>query len=124
MTRWNIYVTVNYEISLYKLRYQFLFSIQTKVKAGIIVQVLCECWTCAIHKIKEEINHWQWKMEQHEYNSHCFLSQPQLCAHSLLAHCHLSLSQALASSPTAPTRPGQCMPLPNIHLLPSGFLRI
>ncbi|KAI9529778.1 hypothetical protein NQZ68_008017 [Dissostichus eleginoides] len=63
-------------------------------------------------------------MKQQEQDSHCFLSQPQLCAHTLLAHCHLSLSQALASSPTAPARPGQHMPPPNIHLLPAGLLRI
>lgn len=80
-----------------------------------------ERWTRAINKIKVEIYHWQGKMKQQEQNSHCFLSQPQLCAHTLLAHCHLSLSQALASSPTAPTRPGQRMPLPNIHLLPAGL---
>ncbi|CAB1446707.1 unnamed protein product [Pleuronectes platessa] len=64
------------------------------------------------------------KMEQQEQESHCFLSQSLLCAYTLPAHCHLSLSQALASSPTAPTRPGQHTPLPNIHLLPAGLLRI
>lgn len=83
-----------------------------------------EHWTRAINKIKAEIYHWQGKMKQQEQNSHCFLSQPQLCAHTLLAHYHLSLSQALASSPTAPTRPRQHMPLPNIHLLPAGLLRV
>lgn len=83
-----------------------------------------ESQTLAINKIKVKIYHWQGEMEQQEQNSHCFLSQPQLCAHTLLTHCHLSLSQALASSPTVPTRPGQHMPLPNIHLLPAGLPRI
>lgn len=83
-----------------------------------------EHWTWAINKIKMEMYHWQGKMEKWEQNSHCFLSQPQLCAHTLLAHCHLSLSQALASSPTALTRPGQYMPPPrpfDIHLLLAGL---
>lgn len=37
---------------------------------------------------------------------------------------HLSLSRALASSPTAPTRPGRHLSQPNIHLLPAGGARI
>ncbi len=78
----------------------------------------------SINEINVEVYHSQRKMKQQEQNSHCFLSQPQLCAHTRLAHCHLSLSQALAFSPTVSTRPGQHMPLPNIHLLPAGLLRI
>lgn len=61
------------------------------------------------------------KPTQREQNSYCFLSQPQLRAHALLAHRHLSLSRALASSPTEPTRPGQHLSQPNIHLLPAGI---
>lgn len=63
-------------------------------------------WTGAINEIKTKIYHWQRKMKQQVQNSYCFLSQPQLRAHTLVARGHLSLSQALASSPTAPTRPG------------------
>lgn len=91
------------------------------IAARMLFWVHSENWSHAINKIKVKIYHWQGKMEQQEQSSHCFLSQPQLCAYTLLTHCHLSLSQALASSPTAPTRPGQHMPLPNIHLLPAGL---
>lgn len=92
---------------------------------GCLYAVPTQSWALdSINEIKAEAYHWQRKMKQQEQSSHCFLSQPQLCAHTLLAHCHLSLSQALASSPTASTRPGQHMPLPNIHLLPAGLLRI
>lgn len=88
------------------------------------VEVHHERRTPAINRIKLEIYHWQGKMEQQGWDSHCFLSQPQLCAHTLIAHCHLSLSQALASSPTVPTMPGRHMPLTNIHLLPTGLRHI
>jgi len=99
-------------------------SSQRKVRESAVCLLLRDrrgLWTRAINAIKVELYRWQVKMKQQERNSHCLLSQPQLCAHTLLTHCHLSLSQALASSPTAPTGPGEHMPLPNIHLLPAGL---
>lgn len=127
-------VSVYCQISSCKLSFAFIFFFESNTSswlapyelkkskaAWMLFRLHHERRTRAINKIKTKIYHWQGKMKQQEQNSYCFLSQPQLCAHTLLAHCHLSLSQALASSPTAPTRPGQHMPLPNIHLLPAGL---
>lgn len=61
---------------------------------------------CVISKMKMEIYHWRWKMKQQEHSSDCFLSWPQLWAHTLLTCCHLSLSRAFASSPTVLARTG------------------
>lgn len=120
VTVWNIFIQANPTAVLHLNRDSSLALSQWKAASGLF-WIHSRNWSRAINKIKVEIYHWQGKMDQQEQNPHCFLSQPQLCAHTLLAHCHLSLSQALASSPTAPTRPGQHMPLPNIHLLPAGL---
>lgn len=61
---------------------------------------------CVISKMKMEIYHWRWKMKQQQHSSDCFLSWPQLWAHTLLTCCHLSLSRAFASSPAGLARTG------------------
>ena len=132
--RCTLHVTVNYQISSYKLSFPFLFlpkinQTRNVEKAGGMAVVcrpdsIVSAGLVLLTKLKQRSIIGRGKMKQQEQNSHCFLSQPRLFAHTLLARCHLSLSQALASSPTAPTRPGQHMPLPNIHLLPAGLPRV
>lgn len=90
----------NFHPSLTKLtKHLFLFFFFERRAIGVDV------FAALLKKWKWRCYRWRGKVEQQEQNWHCFLSQPQLCAHTRPVHCHLSLKRALASSPTVSTRP-------------------